>query len=146
MLDVASLGAGAVVALLILSTVFAFLLKWQKTKYQTQLQQPDKSKSNLSLSPDDLKKMFNWTQEMYLWHNKMDEDGVPVWYVSRAHLRALQEIQKTLAALQMISEAQIRLLEKIDDRLADQRRVYLEDRMSDINVEKIESRIKSVSK
>jgi len=112
-MDLASLGAGAAVAVALLTTVFAFLLKWQQNKMNN-----NSNKSNLCKFPSaEFKDVYEWTKEMHRLHDKTDEDGVPVWYVSRAHLTALQEIQKTLAALQMISDAQFRLLERIEGKI-----------------------------
>jgi len=138
-MDLASLGAGGGVVFIILTTVFGFLLKWQKNKYDNT---PSTKMVPKTISSSEFKEVHNWTRDLYNWHNRMDEDGIPVWYVSRAHLTALQEIQKTLAALQMISEAQFKLLEKIEDRIDHSRRERTEDRFTDRQIDRFEDRVK----
>lgn len=111
-MDPASLGTGFGIAFIILTTVFGFLLKWKKIK-----EAKNGNGKSKKLSMEEERDLYEWTRDLWEWHNRTNDDGVFVWYVSGFHIRTLQEIQKTLAALQHVSENQIKLLERLEDRI-----------------------------
>ena len=144
-MDIASLGAGAAIALTILGVVFGFLIKmkWLTTNQDNptpskkmNIQLPDditekintmeKSTKNIEKyceeNEEDIKTMFKQTDELQQLHSVKDENGIPIWYRSKAleniaatQTRALNDIALTLQKLEIIQINQSKIIESQTD-------------------------------
>lgn len=69
----------------------------------------------------DLQKMTKHIEELHTWHNRTDEEGVPVWYVRKS-------LEQAIINLAENSQHQTQLLEKMNESSTEFRK-YLVDRM-----------------
>lgn len=85
-MEATTLTGSALLCLLVIREVFGFL-KAKKT---------DENKPTTGLSDeqcDRLSQIEAQVADLHRWHNKMDEDGVPVWYVRKS----LEKVLETMA-------------------------------------------------
>ncbi len=61
------------------------------------------------------KLIYQQLKDLHVWHNKFDEDGVPVWYVRKGLETAIKELAQNVAS-------QTRIFERLVDRLDMQQR------------------------
>lgn len=61
----------------------------------------------------ELETLSKQSEDMYLWHNKSDADGVKVWYVRQSLENALRDNAKATEAIARNIELQTRLLEEM---------------------------------
>lgn len=147
-MDIASLGVGAAIALTILSVVFGFLIKMRwLTTTDSPLQQTahddirnklnciekstDKTERLCEENEKELKELYKQVDDLHTMHNVRDDNGVPIWYRSKAldelvttQARALNDIALTLKKLELIQlnqskmiDSQNKLFEKMFDKL-----------------------------
>lgn len=56
-------------------------------------------------------------RDLHEWHDKTNEDGIRVWYVSREHNRSLREISKAMTQQSKVMVQQTELMRRlVDDR------------------------------
>ena len=107
--DFTQIGLGGLVAILILREVFAFLRVKRNQELSDMLRQHIKDDQTY------LKDIQSKVSDLHVWHNRTDEDGVPVWYV-RKSLEA--SVEKLATAIEHMGE----LLKEIHDQQAATRR------------------------
>jgi len=56
--------------------------------------------------------------KLYDWHNKMDEDNVPVWYVRRSFEDSILALNSTLEKLALILNKSMSIQERMEERLS----------------------------
>jgi len=85
---------------------------------------------NLSKKNDDESKNIEeqhvWVQELYRQHNKVDADGIPLWYIPRSFIETQKEIVTILLNIssQMdkstyVLDSLLKRLEEIERQLRD---------------------------
>lgn len=55
---------------------------------------------------DEWVKLREQTDDMHKWHDVRDEDGRPIWYITRAHGRALDSIAESTNALASLAKSE----------------------------------------
>jgi hypothetical protein len=59
----------------------------------------------------DWKKLENQTDQLYKWHNVLDDDGVPIWYVRRSLEEAILKLSDNIMKQTIVYDKQLRLFE-----------------------------------
>jgi hypothetical protein len=98
-------GVGGLFAYVIIKEVLSFLSKHREPKVTPVLTKASWDKTSYQL------------QRLYDWHNIMDQDGVPVWYVRQSLEDAIGKLSTNLENQNKILERQTTILEKLVDRV-----------------------------
>jgi len=99
------LSAGGILAILIIREVLAFLKARQEDP-------PDHERILVML-----KSVMDQTQQLYDWHDRRDEEGVPVWYVRKSLETALREQSHAMRKLAENIGEQTRVLERLVEKI-----------------------------
>ena len=54
--------------------------------------------------------------DLHEWHDRVDADGIPLWYVPRSLSKAIEEQIVVLKELANVEREQTRILDRIDQR------------------------------
>lgn len=99
----AQLGVGGIFCVLVLKLVFDYL----NSRKEQDNTPPD---PNSDQCRADWAMVVRQVREMHEWHNRVDEDGVFVWYRCRVTERAIERISAAI-------EQQTIILQKLTDRI-----------------------------
>ena len=82
-------------------------------------QQEDVKRACDAVNKVNLIEMQNQMRQMYEWHNKTDEDGVPVWYVRRSLEEAIAGLNQSLGKLSEVLTKMLSAQERMEERILD---------------------------
>ena len=66
---------------------------------------------------ESLKEQYEWVHEMYRMHNKVDGDGIPLWYVPRTFIETQKEIVSILLNISAQMDKSTYVLDSLLKRL-----------------------------
>lgn len=96
------LGVGGILAILMVREVLNFL----KSKQPTQ----NGETQRLFVKLD---QVTRHVADLHKWHDKTDEDGVPVWYIRRSFEDAVEKLADAVTQLAASSSVQTKVLEDL---------------------------------
>lgn len=68
---------------------------------------------------ENLEEQHKWVQELYRQHNKVDGDGIPLWYVPRSFIETQKEIVTILLNISSQMDRSTYVLDSLLKRLED---------------------------
>lgn len=110
-----SLGVGGILLVLVLRMVFDFLKEMKKAK------KPEEEACIFS------QKDRNVLYDLHRWHDRMDEDGVPVWYVRSSLEGNVKQLTVAIEQLARSGDAQLHAFEQLCQEVRANGRARTED-------------------
>jgi hypothetical protein len=115
------LGVGGIFAILVLREVFAYL---------------QRRESNKNGGPGSQK--WKWKlDKLYDWHNALDDEGVPIWYVRKSLEQGIKTLTASIDTLHTAIREQNSLLDRMVERIESLHSDIRELRVGQIEIEQV---------
>jgi len=102
------LGVGGIFAVLVIQMVLNFIKPMMPNIFGVNAQ--DEATKEITKI---LYEIRHLTKELHTWHDRRDEDGVPVWYIRRSLEDSIEKLAEAVTALSLNASAQTHALEQI---------------------------------
>lgn len=100
--DITSLGFGVAISFLVIKELFVIVKK-----------QMDNRDPAGAVSRYETKAAIKQIDQLWHWHNKTDQDGVPVWYVRKSLEDVIYKLSENIENQNKLMESNTRILESL---------------------------------
>ena len=104
----AQFGFGVAIAFLVIKELFIVVKKLLDTR-----------NPSVMVSKQETKLALKQIEQLWNWHNKTDQDGVPVWYVRKSLEDVIFKLSENLENQNRLIESNSRILESLVDKVRD---------------------------
>jgi hypothetical protein len=104
--DATSLGFGVAIAFLVIKELFVIIKK-----------QMDNRDPSSFVSRHETKLAVKQIDQLWNWHNKTDQDGVPVWYVRKSLEDVIYKLSENIENQNKLMESNTRILKSLVDKI-----------------------------
>jgi hypothetical protein len=104
-------GFGVAIAFLVIKELFIIVKKLIENRDPTSV-----------VSRQDTKLALKQIEQLWNWHNKTDQDGVPVWYVRKSLEDVIYKLSENIEAQNRLVESNTRILESLVEKISEMKK------------------------